>query len=262
MTRIIKSGFTLVELSIVLVVIGLIIGGVLVGRDLIRAAEIRSVISDVERFTTAAKTFRAKFNCLPGDCADASAQGLGADGNGNGSIDEGWCASTPDTSTAGNVELFLFWQHLAGAQLIPGSFTGQPGPSDALEAIVKVNVPPSKMTNGGYSIANITASAGVYCAPYVFTNADYNNYLNFGAQSSVGDLTDAPILTPADAFSTDQKIDDGKPGTGHVLTLNSSWYSASGYGATNCVTSDNPSTATYNVSYMSPACHLIFNKAF
>jgi prepilin-type N-terminal cleavage/methylation domain-containing protein len=66
------SAFTLVELSIVLVIIGLIIGGVLAGRDLIRAAELRSLVSEVERYNSAVNAFKLKYNCLPGDCATAT----------------------------------------------------------------------------------------------------------------------------------------------------------------------------------------------
>jgi prepilin-type N-terminal cleavage/methylation domain-containing protein len=53
-----KSGFTLIELSIVLVVIALVVGGVLIGRDLIEAAKIRSQINQLSKFTTLANTFR------------------------------------------------------------------------------------------------------------------------------------------------------------------------------------------------------------
>ena len=53
-----RSAFTLVELAIVLVIIGLIVGGVLVGQDLIKAAQIRSVVTDIERYNAAATTFR------------------------------------------------------------------------------------------------------------------------------------------------------------------------------------------------------------
>ena len=56
-----KYGFTLIELSIVIVIIGLIVGGVLVGRDLIRASQLRGLISEVEEFKTAANTFRLKY---------------------------------------------------------------------------------------------------------------------------------------------------------------------------------------------------------
>ena len=64
--------FTLVELSIVLVIIGLIIGGVMVGQDLINAAKIRQQITQLEQIETQINTFKVKYNCLPGDCANAT----------------------------------------------------------------------------------------------------------------------------------------------------------------------------------------------
>src|SRR5688572_21710023 len=65
-------GFTLIELSIVLVIIGLLVGGVLVGRDLIKAAEIQKVISQAEQYKTVFYTFKNKYNCIPGDCRNAT----------------------------------------------------------------------------------------------------------------------------------------------------------------------------------------------
>src|SRR5271170_5107299 len=62
-----SGGFTLVELSIVLVIVGLITGGVLVGQDLISAAATRAQISQIEKYQTAVNTFRGKYGYLPGD---------------------------------------------------------------------------------------------------------------------------------------------------------------------------------------------------
>ena len=84
-----RSGFTLLELSIVLVIIGLLAGGILVGRDLIHAAELRSVVSDVDKFTAAANTFRLKYNCIPGDCTNATDYW---------GTDPGGCPDTPGNS--------------------------------------------------------------------------------------------------------------------------------------------------------------------
>lgn len=64
------SGFTLIELSIVLVIIGLVIGGILVGQDLIKAAELRATISQKEKFDSAVNTFRNKFGGKPGDLSN------------------------------------------------------------------------------------------------------------------------------------------------------------------------------------------------
>src|SRR5689334_20830022 len=91
-----ESGFTLIELSIVLVIIGLIVGGVLVGQDMIKAAQIRATVAQIEKYNTAVNTFRNKYNALPGDMsnptyffpsvtgANAATTGLG---NNNGLIE-------------------------------------------------------------------------------------------------------------------------------------------------------------------------------
>src|SRR6201999_1632157 len=95
-----EQGFTLIELSIVLVIIGLIVGGVLVGQDLIRAAAVRAQISQIEKYQTAVNTFRGKYGGLPGDLSASSAAQFGfvsrggstGQGDGNGVI-QGYSAS-------------------------------------------------------------------------------------------------------------------------------------------------------------------------
>src|SRR5271163_852919 len=69
--------FTLIELSIVLVIIGLIVGGVLVGQDLIKAAEIRATVAQVEKYNAAVNTFRTKYNGIPGDIVNTQAAAFG-----------------------------------------------------------------------------------------------------------------------------------------------------------------------------------------
>ena len=59
-----KCGFTLIELSIVLVIIGLIVGGVLVGQNLIKAAEIRNQIKQMQEYQIAFNTFRTKYGIV------------------------------------------------------------------------------------------------------------------------------------------------------------------------------------------------------
>ena len=70
-------GFTLIELSIVLIIIGLITGGILVGRDLVHAAEIRATISQEQRYNTAVNTFKLQYGYLPGDMPPNAASQLG-----------------------------------------------------------------------------------------------------------------------------------------------------------------------------------------
>jgi prepilin-type N-terminal cleavage/methylation domain-containing protein len=62
-----NQGFTLIELSIALIIIGLIVGGILVGQDMINAAATRAQIAQIEKYQTAANTFYTKYGYLPGD---------------------------------------------------------------------------------------------------------------------------------------------------------------------------------------------------
>src|SRR5688500_4536700 len=98
-------GFTLIELSIVLVIVGLIVGGILVGRDLIHSAELRKTVRQVEKFDAGVNTFRLKYNCSAGDCALATRFGLGIDGDGNGML----IGISPDYVFT---EYNAFWTHL------------------------------------------------------------------------------------------------------------------------------------------------------
>jgi prepilin-type N-terminal cleavage/methylation domain-containing protein len=130
-------GFTLIEMSIVLVIIGLIVGGVLVGQDLIRAASVRAQISQIERFNTAVNTFYGKYQALPGDMNASVAGQFGfaargpyaGEGDGNGFIEGNYGnqAGGNDGSAQGDGETLLFWQDLTYANgqninLIEGSF--------------------------------------------------------------------------------------------------------------------------------------------
>jgi prepilin-type N-terminal cleavage/methylation domain-containing protein len=121
------TGFSLIELSIVLVIIGLLTGGILVGRSLINLAQIRAQISQIEKFDTAVKTFQLKYNCLPGDCSQAVIFGLGSSGgpgdNGNGNAHiEGF----PLNKVYGP-EIENFWYHLSMGKVIGGGFPGYTG---------------------------------------------------------------------------------------------------------------------------------------
>jgi prepilin-type N-terminal cleavage/methylation domain-containing protein len=127
-----QSGFTLIELSIVMVIIGLIIGGILVGQDMIRTATIRAQIAQIEQFNTAANAFKSKYDCLPGDCTPAEAatygfltrSGAQGDGDGDGFIDAkllgALAPNQPDNSIGG--ENTLFWEDLSMGGMIAGYF--------------------------------------------------------------------------------------------------------------------------------------------
>lgn len=123
-----QTGFTLIEVAIVLVIIGLLLGGVLKGQELIEQAKIKNVINDINGTTAAFYSYQDRFNALPGDDFRAAARwpagalGAGAATAGNG---DGIVAGTFE-STAVGAEVRLFWQHLRLAGFAKGSLATGP----------------------------------------------------------------------------------------------------------------------------------------
>ncbi len=118
-----QSGFTLIEIAIVLVIIGLLLGGILKGQELINSARVKNLATDFRNIPVFIYGYQDKFKALPGDDPAAVAH-LGATASqgaippaGNGVIDGAW-----DSTTATN-ESYLFWQHVRLAGLAPGSTT-------------------------------------------------------------------------------------------------------------------------------------------
>ena len=109
-----RRGFTLVELSIVLIIIGLLIGGILKGKAMIENAKIKRIKSDVDAIVAAINSYQDRYNFLPGDDRNDRSTDLGATGctggNGDGLFDQ-------------NIEYTCAWQELIGAGLISGDKT-------------------------------------------------------------------------------------------------------------------------------------------
>ena len=114
-----QSGFTLVEIAIVLVIIGLLVGGVLKGREMITNAKIKRIENDFSGVSAAIFAYQDRYGVLPGDDPSASTRFSGTwggadNGNGNGNISGGW------GTTNNGQESRKIWKHLRGAGLIAG----------------------------------------------------------------------------------------------------------------------------------------------
>ena len=267
-----QFGFSLVELSIVLVILGLLTGGILGGQALIRAAELRAVPTEHARWMTATQTFRDKYFALPGDMTNAtrfwgraasatdcvtnsggavtSPSAGTCDGNGNGAIER---AIAPGLFG----ENFLFWQHLARAALVEGTFSGQTGPGSGFDAIFGINVPRSRLQSAGWTVHthHVTVHPG---GTTIYTYV-YGNMLLFGAPTS-NTVPRSPILRPDEAWNIDVKIDDGRPAYGKILAVNgSAWGSAD-----SCTTSASESdyNGAYRLDNNAISCSFIFPNIF
>ncbi|SNZ02896.1 prepilin-type N-terminal cleavage/methylation domain-containing protein [Persephonella hydrogeniphila] len=116
-----QQGFTLVELAIVLVIIGIILGAVLKGQELINNAKQKRVYSIYKEMLAAVYTYYDKYNALPGDDSQATTHlnsSTTANGDGNGRIDDGFIFNCTNTSTE---ESCLVFEHMRLANIISGS---------------------------------------------------------------------------------------------------------------------------------------------
>jgi prepilin-type N-terminal cleavage/methylation domain-containing protein len=184
-----SRGFTLIEIAIVLVIIGLLLGGVLKGQELITSARVRNLISQQDGVKAAFFGFQDRYRALPGDYGSASINincaGGCLNGNGNGRIEQ----------NAGDREDIIAWSHLTAAGFLNGSYTAASGsatdPSD------------TSAPKNPYSIYLQIVYDGVYGTGTTGAPRPAKHNLKTGGQIPVEIIAEV-----------DRKIDDGKPYSG------------------------------------------------
>lgn len=162
-----QKGFTLVEIAIVLVIIGLLLGGILKGQEMITQAKIKNVIADMSGVSAAMYGYQDRYKALPGDDKNAGTRwSTTAAGTGDGVIQGVYTVAASGTVTDATKEAGFFWHHLRLAGFVSG--TGAEQPFNAVSG--KMGVQTSDGTApGGASFAAGVLSDGA-ATPTKFTS--------------------------------------------------------------------------------------------
>ena len=217
-----NKAFTLIELSIVLVIIGLIVAGVIGGQSLVKQAQLRSVISESEQVKVAFNAFKLEYNAIPGDMMNASqywATGCNAAGTGASVAAE--CDGNGDRrlsiAAANTSEGYMAWKHLELSNLFSGTYA----PSIAVLGDIGVNIPSSKFPSAGITLVQDTNTAPFITAGNGSTVAGDTrntgkNVMFFGGEVA-GNVANQTLFSPAQLLSIDSKVDDSNPTSGSVM---------------------------------------------
>lgn len=202
-----QSGFTLIEIAIVLVIIGLLLGGILKGQELITQGRIRNVANDFQSVSVAINLYQDRYRALPGDDPGAAtrwtaAGSTTASGTGDGTIGAGTAGTPTYNSGTPADESRLFWQHLRLAGLVGGATTagaiGTANPPNAASGVTGVQN--SAFGINGIVICSNNLSAKI--AQAVDTQFD-------DGIATTGTVRGSPGTTAATAVPTANYIDDG-----------------------------------------------------
>lgn len=218
-----QQGFTLIEIAIVLVIIGLLLGGVLKGQELINTARVRALNNSVDGITAAWFSFQDRYRAFPGDYLAARAtvnlQGVAGGGDGNGRVDT-------------EAERGRVWSHLEAAGYI----------------------------SGGYDGAVVAAGTEYTCSVVTCPDNGFGTGMSIfhGAEIQSSTVAAHELISgqgiPVDVIAElDRKVDDGLPNTGLMQSGNDAAYTST------CITGTGAAD-NYNLQTPSDNCAAVFRN--
>ena len=217
-----QQGFTLVEIAIVLVIIGLLLGGILKGQEMITQAKIKNAISDFSGISAAYHGYNDRYRAIPGDDPNAGTRWTtlpaAVPGNGNGVVEGTYSqpCTAPPAAPAG--ESCHFWDHLRRAGFVAGNGTNQP--FNAVTGMIGVQT--------GNAATPVAAALGGFVS-LIICSANLPDKI---------------------AIAVDTQMDDGIPKSGTVRALDQSALGPNppvGNGATSPATYAETGTNTYTL---------------
>ncbi len=185
-----QAGFTLVEIAIVLVIIGLLLGGLLKGQEIITHARVNSLENEFNGIKTAIYTYQERYRALPGDDGRADRfTGISSQvGNSDGVIEGGFDSQTADDESR------LFWLHLRNAELVAGTSSDQDQPINAFGGIIGASSSVLNIAGPFIGFTNIPQKVAVIIESRLDDGASDSGYIqalqNDGATAAADYATD------------------------------------------------------------------------
>ncbi len=228
-----QSGFTLIEIAIVLVIIGLLLGGVLKGQALINTARVRALNNNVDGITSAWFSFSDRYRAFPGDYAQASVNlpGITAsgDGNGNGLVDTG-------------TERVMVWSDLQAAGYITGNYpnNGKTIPAD------DYSCPTTTCPDNGFGQGMVISYGALQHSAKITTPP----------AAKAHELISGRAIPSSVLAELDRKIDDGTPIAGSMQL----GAAGTGWGSTEIPACLDSTGNNYNMKSPSDNCAAVFRN--